>query len=120
MMKKDFFIIFVYIRSWWTCFWKGLTYTLPGAVYKKRLKNYGQVCCCNYGVEDLLKAAGTASQILIQGSDYDPNYKTGLYAGENKIGVMLKRQIPIYRSFDQGQDKLEKNQQYAKLNLIIY
>lgn len=93
---------------------ESLAYTLPGAVAEAE-KLWSSPVAATTGVEDLLKAAGTASQILIQGSDYDPNYKTGLYAGENKIGVMLKRQIPIYRSFDRL-NKLEKNNKYYKLS----
>ena len=66
------------------------------------------------GIEDLLHAAGLISQWIIQGEDFDPYYQTGLYAGENKLWVNLRRQIPMYHAINMI-ERLERSNKYYKL-----
>lgn len=66
------------------------------------------------GVEDLLHSAGFISQWIIQGDEFDPYYSSGLYAGENKLWVNIRRQIPIYHSINMIQ-RLERSNKYYKL-----
>ena len=66
------------------------------------------------GIEDLLHVAGFISQWIIQGDDFDPYYQTGLYAGENKLWVNLRRQIPMYHAIDMVR-RLERSNKYYKL-----
>ena len=65
-------------------------------------------------IEDLLHAAGFISQWIIQGEDFDPYYQTGLYAGENKLWVNIRRQIPMYHAINMV-ERLERSNKYYKL-----
>ena len=47
--------------------------------------------------------------------DYNPNNTSGLYRGQNKLGVLLKRNIPAYRVYDRLQH-MSKNNQYYRIN----
>jgi hypothetical protein len=66
------------------------------------------------GIEDILHSMSVATQYILQGEDFDTYYKTGLFAGEHKIEVMLKRQIPMYHAI-QMLTRLQKNNKYYKL-----
>ena len=47
--------------------------------------------------------------------EFDLNYSTGLYKGQNKIGVLLSRNIPIYRVYKRLSN-MSKNNQYYRIN----
>ena len=72
--------------------------------------NFGQS-----GISDILSSAGLIAQYMIQGEDFDPYYQTGLYAGENKLEVKLKRQIPMYHGIDMVY-RLQRSNKYYKLD----
>lgn len=93
---------------------ESMAYTIPGAISEGE-KLWSSPIAASGGITDLLTSAGVFAQMLMQGDEYDPNYTTGLYSGENKIKVMITRQIPIYRSIDRL-IKLEKNNKYYKLS----
>ena len=65
-------------------------------------------------VEDLLKAMDIIINIAFD-ENYNPNYTSGLYRGENKLKVLLKRNIPGYRVYDRLQH-MTKNNQYYRIN----
>lgn len=64
-------------------------------------------------VNDLVKAMTLTSQYLLDPS-YNPEYQTGRYAGENKLEVLLKRNISGYRSYDRILT-INKNNNYYKV-----
>lgn len=66
------------------------------------------------GIEDAFSAIGFIAQYMIAGDDFDPYYKSGLYAGEHKGWVMLKRNIPMYRPYN-VLTRLDRNNKYYKL-----
>lgn len=66
------------------------------------------------GPEDLLKGLGFLAQWMFD-EDFDPTYKTGLYAGQNKGWVLLKRNIPLYRVIDRLSN-MTKNNSYYRIN----
>lgn len=49
--------------------------------------------------KDIMAACNNIAAYVMD-DDYDPNYTSGRYAGQNKIIVKLGRQIPIYRSIN--------------------
>ncbi len=65
-------------------------------------------------VTDALKAISFITQWLFD-DDYNPNYKTGLYAGQNKIGVIVKRNIPAWRIYNRMAN-MTRNNSYYRLN----
>ena len=66
------------------------------------------------GPVDLLKGLGFLIQWMFD-EDFDPTYKTGLYAGQNKGWVLLKRNIPLYRVIDRLSN-MTKNNSYYRIN----
>ena len=65
-------------------------------------------------ITDGLETAGLISRYILQGDDFDAYYSTGLYNGENKIWVQIRRNIPIYHSIDMV-NRLSKSNKYYKL-----
>lgn len=62
---------------------------------------------------DLLKTLGFAVQTLLN-NDVNQEYMTGRYAGENKLKVIIGRNIPVYRNI-QRIIELPDNNSYYKL-----
>lgn len=66
------------------------------------------------GPSDLVKAITLIPQALFD-PDYNPNYQTGLYAGRNKLEVLLRRNIPAVRPYDRIRF-ITKNNEYYKIS----
>lgn len=62
--------------------------------------------------KDIMAACNNIAAYIMD-DDYDPNYTSGRYAGQNKIIVKLGRQIPIYRSLN-NLATLDKANSYYK------
>lgn len=62
--------------------------------------------------KDIMSACNNIAAYVMD-DDYDPNYTSGRYAGQNKILVKLGRQIPIYRSLN-NLATLDKANSYYK------
>jgi hypothetical protein len=62
--------------------------------------------------KDIMAACNNIAAYVMD-DDYDPNYTSGRYAGQNKILVKLGRQIPIYRSLN-NLATLDKANSYYK------
>lgn len=54
-------------------------------------------------------------QALFEGEDFDPTYESGIYKGENKFIMLLKRNTPIVHSYYML-DRLDKNNKTYKLS----
>ena len=67
------------------------------------------------GITDLIHTAGFISQYMLQGDEFNPYYTSGLYAGENKVVVNLRRQIPMYHGISML-TRLNKSNKYYKLD----
>ena len=65
-------------------------------------------------VEDLLKAMNIIFNIAFD-ENYNPIYTTGLYRGDHRLMVLLKRNIPGYRVYNRLQN-MSKNNQYYRIN----
>ena len=63
--------------------------------------------------DDLLKGLAFGVQLLID-NGFEGEYKTGRYAGENKLKVIIGRNIPVYRNI-QRIIELPDNNSYYKL-----
>lgn len=68
----------------------------------------------NTSINEMLAAGNYILDMVTLGKDFDPIYKNGPYAGENKIWRYIERQVPIYRSIDRLMG-LDKNNRYYKL-----
>ena len=65
-------------------------------------------------LKDVMSAFGFVAKYITEGDEFNPNYTTGLYKGENKLAVYVKRQIPIYRGINRIM-QLGQNNKYYKL-----
>ena len=63
-------------------------------------------------ITDLIKTLGELSAMAIEGDDYDGYYHSGIHSGESKIGVYVKRRIPIYRQIYAMSTLPENNKSY--------
>lgn len=88
-------------------------YTIPGLMSEGK-KLWSSPVAIQNGLEDVITSAGLVSQWIIQGDDFNPYYTTGLYKGENKFEIMLKRQTPMYHSMYML-ERLSNNNHYYKL-----
>lgn len=86
----------------------------PIGVYGEGKKLWSSPIAASSSVSDLLGTFGLISQYVIQGDEFDPYYSTGLYKGENKLWVQLRRNIPVYHSINMLQ-RLERSNKYYKL-----
>ena len=64
-------------------------------------------------IEDLLSSMSIIVNYMAD-PDFNINYTTGLYKGENKLWVKLRRNIPIYRIYDRL-SMMPKNNNYYKI-----
>ena len=90
-----------------------MLYTPTGVITETRTLMSSPLAATS-SVEDLLKALDIIVNISFN-EDYNPNYTSGLYRGQNKLGVLLKRNIPAYRVYDRLQH-MSKNNQYYRIN----
>ena len=86
----------------------------PLGLYSEGKKLWSSPFAVQGGISDLLHTAGFIAQYIIQGDDFDPYYQSGLYAGENKFEILLKRNIPVYHSINML-ERLNRNNKYYKL-----
>lgn len=66
------------------------------------------------GPSDLIKIMDYSARWLFD-EDFDPVYSTGIYKGKNKVGVLIKRNIPIYRVIERL-NNMTKNNSYYRIN----
>uniref|UniRef100_A0AAU8MHQ1 Nuclear pore complex-like protein n=1 Tax=Geladintestivirus 5 TaxID=3233137 RepID=A0AAU8MHQ1_9CAUD len=86
----------------------------PFGIVSEGQKLWSSPVAVQSGIEDLFHTAGFISQWIIQGEDFDPYYQTGLYVGENKLWVNLRRQIPMYHAINMI-ERLKRSNKYYKL-----
>lgn len=82
--------------------------------YPELKKTWSNPVAIGSSFNDLFSSLGICIKYLTEGDEFNPNYETGQYAGENKLKVYLTRQIPIYRSI-QRLSTLDENNSYYKL-----
>lgn len=66
------------------------------------------------GPTDLLKGLNYIGQYIFN-DDFEPEYQTGLYAGQNKLAVIVKRNIPFWRVINRL-DNMSRNNSYYRIN----
>uniref|UniRef100_A0AAU8MHA6 HTH cro/C1-type domain-containing protein n=1 Tax=Geladintestivirus 4 TaxID=3233136 RepID=A0AAU8MHA6_9CAUD len=90
-----------------------MMYTPPFIVTEGK-KLYSSPIAAQTMPSDVLKAMNIIAEGLIAGDDYDWNYTSGRYSGENKLFVLGTRQIPVYRAYSNIVG-LDKSNSYYKL-----
>ena len=90
-----------------------MMYTPPFVITEGK-KLYSSPIAAQTMPSDILKAMNIIAEGLIAGDDYNWDYSSGRYAGENKLYVLTTRQIPIYRAYSNIAG-LNKSNSYYKL-----
>ena len=90
-----------------------MMYTPPFIITEGK-KLYSSPIAAQTMPSDVLKAMNIIAEGLIAGDDYNWDYSSGRYAGENKLYVLTTRQIPIYRAYSNIVG-LDKSNSYYKL-----
>ena len=86
------------------------------AELKKQLQN---PFAANTIFQDVLSSASMLAQMMIQGDEFDPTYKSGQFAGDNKLTVYLSRRIPIWRGIKSSFIDIYDNNHYYKVGKNI-
>ena len=66
-------------------------------------------------IEDVGQALSLCAQYWMEGDDFDPTYTSGMYKGENKFMMLLKRNTPMWHSIYMI-ERLDKNNKNYKLD----
>lgn len=90
-----------------------MMYTPPFNITEGK-KLYSSPIAAQTMPSDILKAMNIIAEGLISGDDYNWDYSSGRYAGENKLYVLTTRQIPVYRAYS-NIIGLDKSNSYYKL-----
>ena len=86
----------------------------PLGLYAEASTLYSSPIAATNSIEDMLKVIDIAVNVAFN-EDYNPVYTTGLYKGQNKAFVILKRNIPAYRVYERL-DNMSRNNQYYRIN----
>ena len=86
----------------------------PWGLYSEGKTLWSSPIAAYSGPSDLIKIMDYSARWLFD-EDFDPVYSTGIYKGKNKVGVLIKRNIPIYRVIERL-NSMTKNNSYYRIN----
>lgn len=86
----------------------------PWGLYSEGKTLWSSPIAAYNGPSDLIKIMDYSAHWLFD-EDFDPVYSTGIYKGKNKVGVLIKRNIPIYRVIERL-NNMTKNNSYYRIN----
>ena len=86
----------------------------PWGLYSEGKTLWSSPIAAYNGPSDLIKIMDYSARWLFD-EDFDPVYSTGVYKGKNKVGVLIKRNIPIYRVIERL-NNMTKNNSYYRIN----
>lgn len=86
----------------------------PWGLYSEGKTLWSSPIAAYNGPSDLIKIMDYSARWLFD-EDFDPVDSTGIYKGKNKVGVLIKRNIPIYRVIERL-NNMTKNNSYYRIN----
>lgn len=89
-------------------------YNIMGA-YAEFTTQWSQPIAALSMFKDAFKALNLLSQMMFNGEDFNPIYTNTQYKGQNKFGVLIKRNIPIVRVI-QRYENVARNNKYYRIN----
>lgn len=69
--------------------------------------------------QDILKIFNNVADMIMQGDEYEPNFVSGRYAGQNKFWVYTKRRIPYIRNVFALTELADNNRYYKRGSSFI-
>lgn len=86
----------------------------PWGLYSEGKTLWSSPIAAYNDLSDLIKIMDYSARWLFD-EDFDHVYSTGIYKGKNKVGVLIKRNIPIYRVIERL-NNMTKNNSYYRIN----
>lgn len=86
----------------------------PWGLYSEGKTLWSSPIAAYNGPSDLIKIMDYTARWLFD-EDFDPVYSTGIYKGKNKVGVLIKRNILLYRVIERL-NNMTKNNSYYRIN----
>ena len=86
----------------------------PWGLYSEGKTLWSSPIAAYNGPSDLIKIMDYSARWLFD-EDFNPVYTTGIYKGKNKVGMLIKRNIPIYRVIERL-NNMTKNNSYYRIN----
>lgn len=86
----------------------------PWGLYSEGKTLWSSPIAAYNGPSDLIKIMDYTARWLFD-EDFNPVYSTGIYKGRNKIDVLIKRNIPLYRVIERL-NNMTKNNSYYRIN----
>ena len=92
----------------------------PTSSFSELKKQLQSPIAAGNGVQDLLNSVSMLCQLMLQGDDFDPEYHSGQFAGENKLTVYLQRRIPLWRGIKSAFIDIYDNNSYYKVGKNVF
>lgn len=92
----------------------------PTSSFSELKKQLQSPIAASNGVQDLLNSVSMLCQLMLQGDDFDPEYHSGQFAGENKLTVYLQRRIPLWRGIKSAFIDIYDNNSYYKVGKNVF
>jgi hypothetical protein len=88
----------------------------PITAWGEGRKLYQSPIAAGSGITDALASMNMIAHMILDGEDFDGTYKSGKFAGENKLKVYIERRIPIYRGIKSSFIDIKDNNKFYKVS----
>ena len=88
---------------------------MPFTFYTEAKKLWQSPIAAGSGISDLLSSMNMVAHMILEGEDFDGEYKSGKFAGENKLRVYIERRIPMWRGIKTSFIDIKVNNHYYKV-----
>ena len=95
---------------------------IPFIAYTEAKKLWQSPVAAGSGITDLLSSLNLLAHMILDGEDFDGEYHSGKFAGEEKLLVYLQRRIPMWRGIKSSFIDITANNKYYKIgdNLLSF
>lgn len=87
----------------------------PLIAYTEAKKLWQSPIAAGSGVTDAISSLNLLCHMILDGEDFDGEYKSGKFAGESKLKVYIERRIPIWRGIKSSFIDIKENNRYYKI-----
>ena len=87
----------------------------PPIAYTEAKKLWQSPVAAGSGITDLLSSLNLICHMIIEGDEFDGEYRSGKFAGESKLKVYVERRIPIWRGIKSSFIDIKSNNRFYKI-----
>ena len=88
---------------------------IPFIAYTEAKKLWQSPIAAGSGITDVLSSVNLLCHMVLDGDDFDGEYHSGKFAGENKLSVYLQRRIPMWRGIKSSFIDINENNHFYKV-----